>query len=64
MRGIGDSMINSDMPMVIMVAALIIIIMVFKLLDYASAKNKRLEKIINPDIISLVKDGNVDKEGI
>ena len=47
-----------------MTAAVVTIVIVFKLLDYLSAKNKRLEKIINPDIISLVKDGIIDKEGM
>ena len=36
----------------------------FKFLDYVSAKNKRLEKMINPEIVSLVKNGNIDKEGM
>lgn len=61
---VGEAIINSDIPIVTMIAALVMIIIVFKLLDYLSAKNKRLEKIINPEIISLVKDGNVDKEGM
>jgi len=61
---VGEPMINSDTPIVTMLAAVVIIIIVFKLLDYVSAKNKKLEKIINPDIISLVKDGNIDREGM
>lgn len=61
---VGDTVLDRDTPIVIMLVALVIIIGVFKLLDYVSAKNKRLEKIINPEIISLVKDGNLDKEGL
>lgn len=61
---VGEPMINTDTSITTMVAAVIIIIIVFKLLDYVSAKNKRFEKIINPDIISLVKDGNVNREGL
>jgi uncharacterized membrane protein YcaP (DUF421 family) len=57
-------MINNDTSIVAMITAVIIIITVFKLLDYVSAKNKRIEKIINPDIISIVKDGNIDKDGL
>jgi uncharacterized membrane protein YcaP (DUF421 family) len=61
---VGEPMINSDTSIVAMITAVIIIITVFKLLDYVSAKNKRIEKIINPDIISIVKDGNIDKDGL
>ena len=55
-------MLDHGIPIVIVLVALIIIISVFKLLDYIDAKNKRLEKINNPEIISLVTDGNIDKE--
>jgi uncharacterized membrane protein YcaP (DUF421 family) len=61
---VGDAMLNRETPIVIMIVALVIIIGVFKLLDYVSTKNRRLEKIINPQIISLVKNGNIDKEGM
>ena len=61
---VGDAVLDRDTPIAIMLVALVIIISVFKLLDYVSAKNKRLEKIINPEIVSLVKDGNIDKEGM
>jgi uncharacterized membrane protein YcaP (DUF421 family) len=45
---VGEPMINSDTSIVAMITAVIIIIIVFKLLDYVSAKNKRIEKIIIP----------------
>lgn len=61
---VGEAIINSDISTAAMTAAVVTIVIVFKLLDYLSAKNKRLEKIINPDIISLVKDGIIDKEGM
>lgn len=38
--------------------------MVFKGLDYVSAKNKRMERIINPEVIELVKDGKIDNNGM
>lgn len=38
--------------------------MVFKLLDYLSAKNKRMEKVINLEVIELVKDGKILEEGM
>ncbi len=57
-------MINSDAPILSMVTVVIIIIVVFKLLDYVSVKNKRMEKIINPEVIELVKDWQMDKEGM
>jgi uncharacterized membrane protein YcaP (DUF421 family) len=61
---VGEAIINNDISTSAMTAAVVMIVIVFKLLDYLSAKNKRLEKIINPDIIPLVKDGIVDKEGM
>ena len=57
-------MINSDTPILSMVTVVVIIIVLFKLLDYVSAKNKRMEKIINPEVIELVKDGQMDEEGM
>ena len=61
---VAEPMINSDAPILSMVTVVIIIIVVFKLLDYVSVKNKRMEKIINPEVIELVKDGQMDKEGM
>ena len=61
---VAEPMINSDTPILSMVTVVIIIIVVFKLLDYVNAKNKRMEKIINPEVIELVKDGQMDKEGM
>ncbi len=61
---IAETMVNTDTSIVSMIASVVIVIIVFKLLDYISAKNKRMEKIVNPDIISLVKDGKMDREGM
>ena len=61
---VAEPMINSDTPILSMVTVVVIIIVVFKLLDYVSAKNKRMEKIINPEVIELVKDGQMDEEGM
>ncbi len=61
---VAEPMINSDTPILSMVTVIVIIIVLFKLLDYVSAKNKRMEKIINPDVIELVKDGQMDEEGM
>ena len=61
---VAEPMINSDAPILSMVTVVIIIIVVFKLLDYVSAKNKRMEKIINPEVIELVNYGQMDKEGM
>ena len=62
---VAEPMINSDTPILSMVTVVVIIIIVlFKLLDYVSAKNKRMEKIINPQVIELVKDGQMDEEGM
>ena len=61
---VAEPMSNNETPILSMVTVVLIIIIVFKLLDYISAKNKRIEKIINPDIIELVKDGQMDEEGM
>ena len=61
---VAEPMINNDTPILSMVTVVVIIIILFKLLDYVSAKNKRMEKIINPDVIELVKDGQIDEEGM
>ena len=61
---VAEPMINNDTPILSMVTVVVIIIVLFKLLDYVSAKNKRMEKIINPDVIELVKDGQMDEEGM
>ncbi|WP_148685899.1 DUF421 domain-containing protein [Candidatus Nitrosocosmicus hydrocola] len=61
---VAEPMINTETPILSMVTVVIIIILVFKILDYVSAKNKRMEKIINPEVIELVKDGQVIKEGM
>lgn len=61
---VAEPMINTETPILSMVTVVIIIIMVFKLLDYVSAKNKRMEKIINPEVIELVKNGQIIKEGM
>ncbi|MDN5847473.1 MAG: DUF421 domain-containing protein [Candidatus Nitrosocosmicus sp.] len=59
---VAEPMINSDTPILSMVTVVVIIIVVFKLLDYVSAKNKRMENMINPEVIELVKDGQIDEE--
>jgi len=61
---VAEPMLNNDAPILSMVTVIVIIIVLFKLLDYVSAKNKRMEKIINPDVIELVKDGQMDEEGM
>ena len=40
-----------------MVTVIRIIILVFKLLDYISAKNKKMDKVIKREVVLLVKDG-------
>ena len=61
---VAEPIINSDTPILSMVTVVVIIIVLFKLLDYVNAKNKRMEKIINPQVIELVKDGYIDEEGL
>lgn len=61
---VAEPMINNETPILSMVTVVLIVIIVFKLLDYVSAKNKRMEKMINPDIIELVKDGQMDEDGM
>lgn len=61
---VTEPMINIDTPILSMVTVVLIIILVFKGLDCVSAKNKRTESIINPEVIELVKDGKIDNRGM
>jgi uncharacterized membrane protein YcaP (DUF421 family) len=61
---VAEPMINTETPILSMVTVVLIIILVFKGLDYVSAKNKRMERIINPEVIELVKDGKIDNNGM
>jgi uncharacterized membrane protein YcaP (DUF421 family) len=61
---VAEPMINPQTPILSMIAVVLIIVLLFKILDYISAKNKRMEKIINPEVIELVKDGKIDNEGM
>lgn len=61
---VAEPMISDETPILSMVTVVLIIIVIFKVLDYVSTKNKKMEKIINPEVIELVKDGQVDKEGM
>ena len=61
---IAEPLINTETPILTMVTVVLTIVLVFKGLDYISAKNKRMERIINPEVIELVNDGIIDKEGM
>lgn len=61
---VAEPMINTEIPILSMVTVVLIIVLVFKGLDYISAKNKRMERIINPEVIELVKDGIISNEGM
>lgn len=58
----AEPIINSDTPILSIVTVVVITIVIFKLLDYLSPKNKSMEKIINLEVIELVKDGQIDEE--
>jgi uncharacterized membrane protein YcaP (DUF421 family) len=47
-----------------MVTVIVIIIVVFKVLDYITAKNRKEERAINPPVIEMVKDGKTNEEGM
>ena len=57
-------MINNDISISYMVTVEDTIIVIFKPLDHKSARNKRSEKIINPEAIELINDRYVDEEGM
>jgi uncharacterized membrane protein YcaP (DUF421 family) len=59
---VAEPIINSDTPILSIVTVVVITIILFKLLDYLSRKNKSKEKIINLEVIELVKDGQMDEE--
>ena len=58
----AEPIINSDTSILSIVTVVVITIVIFKLLDYLSPKNKSMEKIINLEVIELVKDGQMDEE--
>jgi uncharacterized membrane protein YcaP (DUF421 family) len=47
-----------------MVTVVVIIILVFEVLYYITAKNRKIERTINPPVIELVKDGRTNEEGM
>ena len=57
-------MINSCIPILSMVTIVVTIIVFFKPLDHVSTRNKRMERIINPEAIELIKDRHMDNEGM
>jgi uncharacterized membrane protein YcaP (DUF421 family) len=59
---VAEPIINSDTPILSIVTVVVITIVIFKLLDNLSPKNKSMEKIINLEVIELVKDGQMDEE--
>jgi uncharacterized membrane protein YcaP (DUF421 family) len=59
---VAEPIINSDTPILSIVTVVVITIILFKLLYYLSPKNKSMEKIINLEVIELVKDGQMDEE--
>ena len=61
---VAEPTINKEIPILSMVSVVLIIIFVFKGLDYVSAKNKRMESSTNPQVIELVKDGKIDNQGM
>ena len=61
---VAEPMINKETPILSMVTVVLIIILVFKGLDYVSAKNKRMDKIISLEVFKLVWDGKIDNDGM
>ena len=55
---VAEPMINKETPILSMVTVVLIIILVFKSLDYVSAKNKRMDKIISLEVLKLVRIEN------
>jgi uncharacterized membrane protein YcaP (DUF421 family) len=59
---VAEPITNSDTPILSIVTVVVITIVIFKLLDYLSPKNKSMEKTINLEVIELVKEGQMDEE--
>ncbi|HKU83349.1 MAG TPA: hypothetical protein VJP58_04845 [Candidatus Nitrosocosmicus sp.] len=55
---VAEPMINKVAPILSMVTVVLIIILVFNGLDYVSAKNKRMDKIISLEVLKLVRIEN------
>jgi uncharacterized membrane protein YcaP (DUF421 family) len=62
---VGDPMIYmSDMSIPQAITSIIIVVILFKLLDYATMKSKRFSKLTVPNAILLVKDGKYIEGGL
>ena len=61
---LGEPMVSMEISIPQMFTSVIIIVMFFKLLDYLTTKNGRLGRKIQPNIIPLVKDGQIKQEGL
>ena len=55
-NSVTEPMIYKETPTLSMVTVVLIIILISKGLDYVSAKNKRMDKIISLEVFKLVKD--------
>ena len=62
---VGDPMIYiSEISIPQAITSIIIVVILFKLLDYATMKSKRFSKLTLPNAILLVKDGKYIEGGL
>jgi uncharacterized membrane protein YcaP (DUF421 family) len=61
---VAEPMVNSDFAILSMVIIIFIIVIFFKVIDYITTKNKKIERILEPHVTELVKDGKIDEKGM
>lgn len=61
---IGEPMVSMDISIPQMFTSVIMIVLLFKLLDYLTARGGRVGRLIEPNVILLVKHGQLQKEGL
>lgn len=61
---IGDPMIYEELSLPHAFTSILMVVIIFKLIDYAITKSKRFEKVINPEPILIVRDGKLIQKGL
>lgn len=61
---VGDPMFYSDVSLPQAFTAIIVVIVLFKVIDFFTSRNKKFSKITNPEPTLIVKDGQYVQDGL
>lgn len=61
---IGDPMIYTDISLLYAFSAIIVVLVLFKVIDYLTMKSKKFSKVIVPEPTLIVKDGVIVENGL